>query len=241
MSKIINKIINYILNRRKQKLEETMKILKPKTYANSTSKMHINATSTLILTSETEKNLEKVDAHIKTIVNKYLKSPEKLLDFVEEHGTKVYKISNADKILEVVKEEEGFITPARGAKAFYLNFITGMLAEKRLHFSFETKEMFVLRDLPLNVYYMIHQFHKWYGFKENLPGYDALTQEKFKENFENLKDADFTGMSIEEIISMKEAIARDAEAVDFVIKLAREKSGAKSVLNKMKNDGSASI
>lgn len=241
MSKFINKIINYILQRRKNKLEQTMEILKPKTYANSTSKTHINATSTLTLTSETEKNLEKVDAHIKTIVKKYLHAPEKLLDFVQEHGTAVYKIDNADKILEIIKEEEGFITPLKGFKAFYLNFVTGMLAQKKLHLSFESKEMFVLRDMPLNIYYMIHQFHKWYGFKENLPGYDAQTQEMFKENFENLKESDFTGMSIEEIIAMKEAIARDAEAVDFVIKLAKETTGAKKALNKMKQDGSANI
>lgn len=223
------------------RLEKLQKKLAPKTYSNSTTKTHIDATTTLRLTTESEKNKEKVDFCVKNIILPNLKTPEKLLDYVCEHGTGVYKPPFADKILGLIKEEEGFITPLKGFKAVYLNLMLGIFSKKDFSMSAKTEEMFVLRDLPVNVYYMIHQFHKWYGYKENLPGYDEQAQEAFKNALTDVKDGDFSDMSVEEIIGLKEAIARDTEAIDFVVKLAKEKSGAKKALDKMKNDGGANI
>lgn len=241
MSRFIKRIVKYFLEKRQKKLNRLQENLVPKTYINSTTKTHINAASTMRLTTETEKNKEKMDFCVKNIIMQNLETPEKLLDYIAEHGTNVYKIPFADKILNVIGEEEGFITPLNGIKALYLNIILGLLSNKNFSCSLDTDEMFVLRDLPVNIYYMIHQFHKWYGFKIELPGYDAQTQENFKNAFSNLKEEDFSDMSVGEIIGLKEAIARDAEAIDFVINLAREKSGAKKALDKMKNDGSAQI
>ena len=99
--------------------------------------------------------------------------------------------------------------------------------------------MFVLRDMDINIYYMLHQFHKWYGFKKNLPGYDELAQDLFKKNLENMSDTQ--EMTVEEILSLKEAIARDAQAAEFVIQLAKESSGAKKALEKIQKDGGAEI
>lgn len=241
MSNIIKKLINYILQKRQKKLQKLQKRLAPKTYTNSTTKTHIDATTTMLLTTETEKNKEKVDFCVKNIILPNLEHPEKLLDYINEHGTCVYKTSFADKILGLIKEEEGFITPLKGYKALFLNIMLGVFSKKSFSISLRTKEMFVLRDLPVNIYYMIHQFHKWYGFKENLPGYDEETQEVFKKAFSEIKEGDFSDMSLGDIIGLKEAIARDAEAIDFVINLAKEKSGAKKALDKMKNDGGANI
>lgn len=241
MSRFVRKIINYILEKRQKKLEKLKKRLAPKTYTNSTTKTHITASSTMHLTTETEKNKEEADFCIKNIIMQNLETPEKLLDYVNERGTGVYKFSLADKILGCIKEEEGFITPLKGFKAFYLNIMLGIFSKKPLTFSCKTPAMFVLRNLPVNIYYMMHQFHKWYGFSVNLPGYDPQTQEDFKNAFSDLKNGDFGDMSVGEIIAMKEAIARDAEAIDFVIKLAKEQSGSKKVLDKIKNDGSANI
>jgi hypothetical protein len=56
-----------------------------------------------------------------------------------------------------------------------------------------------------------------------------------------MSDSDVKEMSIEEILALKEAIARDAQAAEFVIQLAKESTGAKKALDKMKNDGGASI
>ena len=239
MNKFVKRIVNYILNRRKKRLEQTLNKLKPKTYTNSTTKTHVNASETMILSTQTEKILEAMDAEVKNIVKSCLTNPELLLKFVEQQGTPVYKIPYADKILSKINEEEGFITPLNGLKALYLNFMTGILAQKKLHISLKSREMFILRNGDINIYYMLHQFHKWYGFKKNLPGYDEKSQELFKENLDNMSDT--KEMTVEEILSLKEAIARDAQAADFVINLAKESSGAKKALDKIKNDGGADI
>ena len=238
---MLKRIFKYFFEKRQKKLNRLQENLTPKTYVNSTTKTHISSASTLRLTTETEKNKEKMDFCVKNIILQNLDSPENLLVYISQHGTGVYKIPFADKILGAIGEEEGFITPLKGLKALYLNFILGLLSDKAFSCSLDTDEMFVLRDLPVNIYYMIHQFHKWYGYKVELPGYDPETQENFKNAFKDLKEEDFSEMSVGEIIALKEAIARDAEAIDFVIKLAREKSGAKKALDKIKNDGSAEI
>ena len=99
--------------------------------------------------------------------------------------------------------------------------------------------MFVLRNMEINVYYMLHQFHKWYGFKKKLPGYDEKSQQLFKENLNTMTDG--ADLTIDEIIALKDAIARDAQAAEFVIQLAKESEGAQKALKKMKNDGGAEI
>lgn len=241
MSKLVSKIINYILERRRKKLAQTMEKLKPRTYTNSTTKTHINASETMTLSTQTEKILESMDEEVKNIVKSCFTNPELLLTFVKQQGTPVYKFAHADKILAKINEEEGFITPHKGWKAFYLNFWVGLLCDKKIVVSFKSREMFVMRDGEINVYYMLHQFHKWYGFKKNLPGFDELSQELFKENLDSMTDLSVKEMTIEEILSLKEAIARDAQAADFVIQLAKENAGAKNALNKMKQDGSAEI
>ena len=52
-----------------------------------------------------------------------------------------------------------------------------------------------------------------------------------------MSESDVNGMSVEEIIGLKEAIARDREAAEFVIQLAKESSGAKKALEKMQQGG----
>lgn len=241
MNKFVARIINYILERRRQKLEKTMDKLKPRTYTSSSSKTHINASETMVLSSQTEKILETLDEEVKNIVKACLTDPDKLLEYIKKHGTPVYKIANADRLLAFIDEEEGFVTPLNGFKAFYLNFITGFLSEKKLNFSFQSREMFVLRNMQTDIYYMLHQFHLWCGFKKNLPGFDEKAQTLFKENLASMTDADASEMSIEEILALKEAIARDSQAAEFVIQLAKESSGARKALEKMKKDGGAQI
>lgn len=238
-NKFINRLINYILERRRNKLEKTIKNLNAKSYVNSTNKTLVTASEVMTFSSQTEQILNSLDDEVKNIVKVCLNNPYKLLEFVENHSTPVYKLINADIILSRVGEEEGFITPCSGFKAFYLNFFIGLFCEKKLKLSFKTTEMFVLRDMEVNAYYMIHQFHKWYGYKKNLPGYDEKSQQLFKENLNTMTDG--KDLTIDEIIALKDAIARDAQAAEFVIKLAKESEGAKKVLDKIQKDGSAEI
>lgn len=210
-------------------------------YTNSTTKIGMNSACTMKLSVKTDEEKEKLNFFIKNIIKKNLKTPENLLDFVESKGTKVFKLRHSDKILNIIGEDEGFITPLKGWKAFYLNLILGLFVNKKIKISFTTEEMFVLRDLKVDIYYMSHQFHKWYGFKMNLPGYDNKAQAGFKKIFKLMKNDDIEKFSLGEIISIKEAIARDVEAIDFVVNLAKENDGVKKSLKKIVNGQGANI
>ena len=195
---------------------------------NSTTKTHTQAGIKLTLNSKTEQNKKKVNDEVKEIVTKNLKTPNALLAYIEENGTKVFRVPYAKKLLILVGEQEGFITPTTGINAFVLNLI---LNHK---FAFKTEPVFVLGTGQINIYNMAHQFHKWYGYKTGLPGFDEAAQEKFKKIFDYEIDANVELLSYEEILSLKEAIHRDIEAIDFVIKLAKENDGAKKVFNNIK-------
>ncbi len=237
MNKFIQRIVNYILQRRRDRLAKTLDMLKPCTYTNSSIKTHINASETLTITSDTNKILDTITSEVINIVKTCETDPKKLLDFVQDHGTPVYRIKKADKILKRIKEEEGFISPISGLKAFYLNFFTALLSEKRLKFSFKPEAMFVLKDAEPSIYFILHQFYLWYGYTKGLPGYDEKSRSLLKAHIDVMSESDVNGMSVEEIIGLKEAIARDREAAEFVIQLAKESSGAKKALEKMQQGG----
>ena len=203
-------------------------------FTNGSSKTYMNAHESVTLSSKFNNEKREIDKKIRYIVKKNIKTPELLLDFIEKEGTKVYKLKIADKLLNFIGEDEGFILPKKGFEALYLN----LALEGKI--SFKSPEMFVLRDLPLNIYVMSHQFYKWFGFKMNLPGFDDRAIELFKgvcdNNFQapkNLKYAD--------IMSLKEALRRDIEAIDFVINLSKENEKSHQALENIKSGAGAQI
>lgn len=197
---------------------------------NSTSKTVLSTSATMTLTSQTEKNKELVRKNVADIVKTCENNPQKLLDYIQSKGTKICKITNADKLLAVIKEEEGLITPLEGLEALYINIMT------HSGFSFQSKPMFIMRDGQIDPYYMVHQFYKWYALKMQLPGFDYLSQKIFK-IYLNSNDAKLSNLNLDEMLGLKEAINRDQEATDFTLLLAKQKEGAKKVLEKMKTDG----
>ena len=204
-------------------------------YSNGTSSSHITSFATMSLDAKKQKKTQLLREKVRQIVKKNIKTPEKLLEHVEKSGTKVVKIPYADKILSYVNEQEGFITPRSGFEALYLNLVLN----KKI--SFKTPEMFVLRDLPVNIYVMSHQFHKWYAYKMGLPGYDEASQEKFKRVFEFSDSKKAQELSYGEIMALKEAVRRDMEAIDFVLELSKEHEGSKKTLDKIKNGEKATL
>lgn len=241
MRKIYYKLLLAILGL--QKKFYTNKTIKVRniSYSESTSKTVMNGSCTLKLTSKTELAKAKVDMNAKNIVKQFIKTPEKLLEFVESKGTKVYKMNFADKILNLIGEQEGFVTPQQGIKALFLSLVIRLFADSEIKISLKTQELFLLRNLPVNIYIMANQFYKWYGFRMNLPGYDAKSQAKFKKLFKSVKDIDIERLTPMDILAIKEAIARDKESIDFVLGLTKEYEGAEKALNKIKNKEGANI
>lgn len=239
MRSILLKLLHYIMKAQEDKHKKRLEKALPKSAllssASGSKKTHMTSFANLSLTSKLEKDKEKLEARVKEVVKKNLGTPEELLTFIEKNKTKVYKIRHADKILEFAGEQEGFITPLKGFRALFLNVIL----ERKI--AFETQEMFVLRDLPLNIYFMAHQFHKWYGYKMKLPGFEEVAQKNFKRIWEFENSHNVSTLRYEEIIALKEAIARDVEAIDFVLNLAREGEGSQKAYRIMTKEGGATI
>lgn len=240
MKKILEKIINHIVERRQKKLLKTLEKMKSLSMIDN-EKIHSTGDITLVIEAEEQKKLQIIQNEIRNIILQNIATPEKLLQFATEHGCKVFQFGFAKKILNLMNEEEGFIPPISGLKAFALNFLLEFFCNKSFYFSFKTKPIFVFYDKTINKHFLIQQFYKWYGFKSNLDGYDEKAQNLFKKSLYSKNDDFINKLKPNEIIALKSAIARDSEATEFTINLSKEFEGAKNALNKILNDGGAQI
>lgn len=222
-----------------QKLIEKTLGKKPKTKSKATSKKTLTSAGSFELTSETEKTKAKLENGVKVILKKFGSDPELLLDFVEKSGTKVYKLAYADKFLRLIGYEEGFVIPTQGLKSLYINTIIAMFAGKKINFSIESEPKFIINKKPIEQYFMIQQFYKWYAKKLDLAGFEPEAQEALQK-FLNSGEEDISKLSVEEILELKAAIARDVESIDFITEMAKNTEGSKNALKKM-TDGGASI
>jgi len=204
-------------------------------YSNKNSKLIIGAGANVTINAKVKKNIEDVRSSVSAIVKQTDANPNKLLEYIKASNTPVYRINNADKLLNLICEEEGLICEQRGLRALYLSFITGE------GFKLQTKPMFVLREGIIEKYYFLHHFYRWYSLKLGLPGFDYNSQSKFKKYLIHNTKEDTKRLNISDILDIQEAISRDQEATSFVLQYTKEKDGSKNVMDKIKNDGGASI
>lgn len=230
---ILQKIVYYFLEKQEKALTKRLSRHLKTSSSNSTSKTVVSKGVTMTLNAETERNKDLVLKNVSDIIKGCNSDISKLLAFIESKGTKVTRLENADKILSVIKEEEGLITPLEGIEALYINTVT------HSGFSLKSKPMFVMRNGQIDPYYMAHQFYKWYALQMKLPGFDFMSQKIFK-IYLNSDGAILSNLTLDEMTGLKEAIARDQEATTFALDLAKQKEGSKKVLEKMQ-DGGANI
>lgn len=205
-------------------------------YKNSTTKHSITGCCTLKLSTKTEEIKKEIHAELKAKIKKYITTPEKLLQYYQLKGIKVYRIKNAENLLSKLGEEEGFITPLKGIKAILVNCLITK------EFNFSTKEMLIFDTGKLEIYTLSRALYKYYGYKKNLPGYDYKSQEVFKNIYSKRKNSNkaFEKCSIQDILACKEALARDIESIKFTVELSNEYQNAKAALKKLK-ESSANI
>ena len=231
---IFQQIVYFLLEKQEKTLSKKLSKHLKISSSNKTSKTIVSKDVTVTFNAETEKSKELVKKNVTDIIKSCNNDPAKLLAFVESKGTKVIKIDNADKVLSIIKEEEGLITELEGIEALYINIITNSGC------SFRSKPMFIMRNGQIDPYYMAHQFYKWYALNMGLPGFDFMSQKIFKISL-NSNGAVFSNLNLDEMTGLKEAIARDQEATSFALELAKSKEGSKNVIDKIKNDGGANI
>ena len=234
MMDLFKQIKYFFLSLKEKDLQDKLQKTTKRSFTNKTSKQVLGTAADLTLNSQTLKTIDEVKGNVSAIVKQTNCEPEKLLDYVKAAKTPVYKINNADKLLNLIREEEGLICEKFGFEALILAFIVGQ------GLKLKTEPMFVLRNGVIDKYYMLHHFYRWYSLKSDLPGFEYETQKRFKsylfENNDNIK-----GLSMEAIISLQEAVARDQEATEFVLDYTNAIEGSKNVIDKIKNDGSANI
>ena len=200
---------------------------------NSKRKRHYSDSCTLDLNTMAEAEKQKLEDKLTNILKTYDYNPLRILDYVKAQGTSVIFLKDAKKLLNPIGENEGFIYPAKGAKALYLS-----LAVNR-SFAWETKEMFILSEGEINKYYFIYHLYNWFAFKNNIAGMDYESQELLKKYL--FTDSDTKELQLTEIFKLKDAIKQDKASIEFVVKLCRNYDGAKQALSKMKNEGSAKL
>ncbi len=212
-------------------------------YKSSTTKRAITAGCSLKLTMKTENKKTEINEKLNKIVKKYIENPEQLINYIKMKGLKLYKLKNAEKILSQLGEEEGFLTPLKGFKALYLNFLIGIKCERKINISFASKAMFIFDKNECEIYTIARALYKYYGYKNNLPGYDYKSQEIFKRVYNERKNNPISGgkISLNDMFACKEALARDLESINFTIKLSSEYTQAKKVLKKIKETNCANV
>jgi hypothetical protein len=235
MSNIFKNLKYFILSFREKHLMEKLKHTTKRSFANKTGKKVYGHGAELTLQSETKKLVEQVRENVSAIVKSTNCDPNALLDYVKVSKTPVFRINNADKILNLIREEEGFICEKHGFDALYLSLTT------QRKFTLKTEPMFVLRDGEIDKFYLLHNFYRWYSMKSGLAGFEYEVQKKFKLSLFDKTNTEMNNFSMEDIISIKEAVARDQEATEFVLQYTKHLEGSKNVLTKLKNEGGANI
>lgn len=234
MKNFVKNIKYTILSIREKVLSKILSKHLDTSFTNSTSKTVISSTETVTFSTETEKNIKLVYDNVSDIMKTCENNPIKYLEYIEAQGTKVFRIRNASKILEKINEDEGLITELHGKKALYLNFAISR------SISLTFKPAIVIGFGEIEPYYMLREFYKWYSLKMGLPGFDFEAQENFKKYLKNVNDPSIKKLNYKAMLELKEAIARDSEANEFVINAVKAKEGGENVFKKM-NDGGANI
>ena len=187
----------------------------------------------LDLNSLAEVEKERFENELIGILTRFEYNPRKILEYVRTQGTGVKFVNNADKVLTLIQENEGFISPTTGLKALYLSLAFDN------KFAFKTKEMFVLSKGEINKYYFLYHIYNWFAFKHNIEGMDIEAQQLLKKYL--FSNEDTSELQLEDIYKLKDAIKQDKAAIEFVVKLCRHYDGAKQALQKIQENGSANL
>lgn len=236
MSNIFKKIKDFFILQRKKELANKIQKVSKRSYENKTSKVILGDGTKVTINAKTQEKINEVKENITAIVKKTNCEPKALLDYVQAANTKVYRIDNPNKFLACIKEEEGFICEQEGVAALFLSLIVGEGVK------FKTEPMFVVRKSDnINKSFLLHNFYRWYSYKSGLGGFEYKARKRMKEYMADNSLEVTKKLSLDTIIMIEEAIAREREANQYVLAYETQTEGSKNVINKIKNDGSAEV
>lgn len=213
------------------------------TYKNSTSKYSMTAGCTMELSGSINEKKKEINETLKPVVKKYMDNPEKLIQYIRFKGAKVYKSENMVNLLSFIGEEEGFIAPLKGMKALALTVLLSVSYAGKIKIGLSTPEMFIFNKRNTEIYTVIRAMHKYYGFKNNLPGFDFKSQAIFKKIYGKNKNTQqkLNNLPLKDVLACRDALARDLESINFTLQLSLEHEQSKKALNKIITDKNAKI
>lgn len=190
---------------------------------------------TLELKDKEKVTLELLNKEVREILKKCKNDPQKILDFIKEHGTEVYVAKNAKKFLNAINENTGFITERSGFNALVISYLT----ENRL--KLKTKPMIIIDSDELSLYYIIHDLHRWCAMKNKLPGFEEKAQRLLLKINDKNEDKIIAKLSKDDMKKLSQAIARNVQSINFIGQYTKENEGSKKALKKIQTDDGASI
>ena len=197
------------------------------------NKKHLK--STVVITAEIEDKTKQLNEELKALLKTYKNNPSLILDYIQNHNTKVYKLPKAKEILKNLNEEVGLLPAYSGLKAFVINLV---LFKK---ISCKTEAVFIIDEADIDIYYLIQQFHRWYFMYNGFSGFDEKSQNLLKAVNKGNEDNIIAKLKPHEFELLNDAIARDVESISFVEQYARETAGSKKALEKIKSGLGAKI
>lgn len=229
--------LTFLLNIKKclSKYSKKQNMKTTKGFKSENMKTSVNSAACLVINSKNDELRNDVERLAIKIVKKYYGDIDKTFKILNKQGIKVYRTKKAVKMLKRINERQGFLTELRGIKAIYLNFMIGVFCEKKLVFKNETSPMFVFSTSRVDTYYLASQIYRFVAYRKKMPGFEYEVQEKFKKIYCNPSVKNFDELTAGDIFAIKEAIARDVEAVDFAFKLHQENEISEKLSTLTKN------
>ncbi len=190
---------------------------------------------TFKLVAETQRQVQAVTNRARAAVKAFYRNPDDLAIFIEKQGTPVYALAGGLRgfgirlCLFFFGYEPGFVPPPRNDQFSVRRYES--LCKVLLHFCGERpgcnfdKGVFVLPKKLFTVGYIAHQLHHWLACLAGLPGYNAVEQEEFRQFMVNRKGVvgpEVENMSEAQIVSLRNAIHREIEALKFIKDVTEE-------------------
>ncbi len=194
--------------------------------SNSTSKMIMSGTETVILNAKTQQLILSVHEQVKDFLIKVNYDAIEILNYIISKDTPVCQIKDAPQKLKKLGLEEGLIFELSGFQALQLNLML------KAGFRFSTIPLFVLDKKPVAPFTVFHDFYKWYSYKKNLPGFDRESQRLFRLSLINPNAINMSKLTLDQLAGLQEAIKRDQEATDFTIAIIKEQEAAQALKEK---------
>jgi len=238
--KLKEKYRNFIFGRY---LDDVKKRASGGAYSGASSKTVISNGVTMRLVTKTENLKQLVKDSAKKEIVKYINEPEKFLDYLKKDGATIFRTKYAKAILSKIDESEGFIVGQEGVYALKLNFLLFSFGLQPFKISFKTTPMFIIDDAPFNIYTFAEYYYKYLALKHKMSGLDFKSQKKFSRINKYAPDDDkvFERMALNELLALKEATARNIEAVSFAAEFTKEYKTSKKAFDKMQNSEGTSI